>query len=580
MHKYKIVYVNLWLTYGQSWSVRTSYILQFIGRMVKLIVLPLAISMIITNLSKQNYSGAYRGVVFFVSFSFLLGLITTIVRLIGLRGENTIYAQETASYFQKLVLTDIEYFNSNLSGYLTSATRDYVDSSIAIVRHLRNQYMTTILSILFPVCVILWFNTILGLVTVFLCVAMAIFMILASRKIDSYRKRSRELHKINSGKISDTISNILAIKSTAQENNCIKQVKINATTEARAFTRRFIVQAKFGAYREFFTVLTFLILLSLTVKLMSSGSINITTAVLVITYTATILTGIYSLSGDIDEHDDLVDKILPAFDILNRQNIIQDKPNPIALRNIKGDIEFDSVDFAYNKAGEQDVFRNFSLSIPHGQKLGVVGLSGSGKSTLTKLLLRFNDVDNGRVLIDGIDIRDVRQTDLRRNIAYVPQEPILFHTSIHGNVSVSRPDASNEQIEHALKSAHASQFVSKLSDGIDSVVGERGVKLSGGQKQRIAIARAVLQDAPIFILDEATSALDSESEQIIKDSFTDILRGKTAIVAAHRLSTLSDMDRIIVIEKGHIVEDGTHQQLVDYGGVYAKLWKHQQRFTS
>ncbi len=217
------------------------------------------------------------------------------------------------------------------------------------------------------------------------------------------------------------------------------------------------------------------------------------------------------------------------------------------------------------------------MKIPRGQKLGVVGVSGAGKSTLAKLILRFEDITNGSVTIDGVDVRSVAQSDLHRQIAYVPQEPLLLHNSILNNVTLSDPDASEEEVIRALKRAHAMEFVEKLPAGLDSIVGERGVKLSGGQKQRVAIARALLQNAPIIVLDEATSALDSESEQIIKDSFRDILRGKTAVVVAHRLSTLSDMDRIIVIDNGKIIEDGTHDELLENGKLYAKLWRKQYR---
>jgi ATP-binding cassette subfamily B protein len=299
--------------------------------------------------------------------------------------------------------------------------------------------------------------------------------------------------------------------------------------------------------------------------------------VIVTTYTFTILTAIYSLSEDLDQHDDLVDQIIPAFEILNRQNVVTDPARPKKLGKVRGEITLRNVGFAYEK--DQPVLRDLSLHIPAGQKVGVVGMSGAGKSTLAKLLLRFNDVNDGSVEVDGTDVRKLRQTELRQNIAYVPQEPLLFHASIKENVLLAQPDATDAEIRKALKQAHAWDFVTTLPEGMDSIVGERGVKLSGGQKQRVAIARAVLRKAPIIILDEATSALDSESEQIIKNSFATILKGKTAVVIAHRLSTLSEMDRIVVIEGGRCVEDGSHEELLAQGGIYAQLWNRQLKHT-
>lgn len=548
--------------------------------MVKLIVLPVAISLIITSISRQDYGSAYRAVAFYVVFSFLLGVLNPLVKYIATHGENPVYNHQTGQYFAKLVSSDIEFFNSNLSGYLTSATRQYVDSCIILVRNIRNTYMNTVLGVLFPLIVILWLDVWLGLIALVLTFIMGIYLIWSSHVITPYRTEAREQYKYNSGKMADIISNILAVKATAQENQYTLDTKKRAARESAIFNKRYAVQAKMIAWREAITVITFLLLLSATVYKISHGSIALTAAILIITYTTTILTSIYALADNLDEHDDLVDKIMPAFEILNRTNTINDPANPLPFTNVKGAIEFRDVSFAYDtKQHEVPVFDHFSLTVPHGQKLGVVGVSGAGKSTLTKLLLRFDDTLDGAVLIDNTNIKTIRQSDLRRNIAFVPQEPILFHTSIRDNVCVSRPDATDEEIEKALKIAHASGFVHELKDGLDSVVGERGVKLSGGQKQRIAIARAVLQNAPIMVLDEATSALDSESEQIIKESFSDILRGKTAIVAAHRLSTLSEMDRIIVINNGKIIEDGTHDDLVALSGTYAKLWRHQQRIT-
>jgi ATP-binding cassette subfamily B protein len=221
------------------------------------------------------------------------------------------------------------------------------------------------------------------------------------------------------------------------------------------------------------------------------------------------------------------------------------------------------------------LFDNFNLAVRAGEKVGIVGVSGSGKTTLTKLLMRFADPTSGAITIDGTNIATVSQASLHDAIAYVPQEPLLFHRSVAENISYSKPGSSDADIRVAAKKAHADTFIKDLADGYDTLVGERGVKLSGGQRQRIAIARAILKDAPILVLDEATSALDSESEKLIQASLDSLMSDRTSVVIAHRLSTIAKLDRIIVLEHGEIVEDGSHDELLKNNGVYANLWKRQ-----
>ena len=273
---------------------------------------------------------------------------------------------------------------------------------------------------------------------------------------------------------------------------------------------------------------------------------------------------------------------------LSKPHTVIDKSGASALTVSQGQIDFDHVDFNYGRSGnktnaadsEHKLLDGFNLTIKAGEKIGLVGRSGAGKSTLVNLLLRFYDVDGGAILIDQQNIREVTQESLRQQIGMVTQDTSLLHRTVRENIAYGRPDATDEQIIDAAKQAHAWEFIQNLSDvkgnvGLDTQVGERGVKLSGGQRQRIAIARVMLKNAPILLLDEATSALDSEVEHAITDSLNDMMAGKTVIAIAHRLSTIASMDRLVVMDKGQIVEQGSHTELLAKGGVYAKLWARQ-----
>jgi len=263
---------------------------------------------------------------------------------------------------------------------------------------------------------------------------------------------------------------------------------------------------------------------------------------------------------------------------LSKPQLVVDQPGAKSLRVTKGEVRFERVGFHYGKGA--GVIDHLDLTIRPGEKIGVVGRSGAGKSTLVNLLLRFYDLESGRILIDGQDISTVSQESLRAQIGMVTQDTSLLHRSVRDNILYGRPDATEAELLAAAQQAEALEFIETLTDpngrkGLDAQVGERGVKLSGGQRQRIAIARVLLKDAPILILDEATSALDSEVEAAIQNSLYRLMQGKTVIAIAHRLSTIAAMDRLIVMDKGHIVEQGSHAELLQAGGIYAQLWAHQ-----
>ena len=278
--------------------------------------------------------------------------------------------------------------------------------------------------------------------------------------------------------------------------------------------------------------------------------------------------------------------VVDGMGTLSQSLQVTDEKGAKPLVVTKGDIEFNNMNFSYAMAdkegnvSQQRIINDLNLNIKAGEKVGLVGRSGAGKSTLVNALMRFYDLESGSIKIDGQDISKVQQETLRANIAMVTQDTSLLHRSVRENILYGRPDASEEDLQHAITKAEAHAFIQGLADlegntGLDAQVGERGVKLSGGQRQRIAIARVLLKNAPILLLDEATSALDSEVEAAIQHSLYQLMEGKTVIAIAHRLSTIAAMDRLIVIDNGEIVEQGSHQELIDHQGIYAQLWSHQ-----
>jgi ATP-binding cassette, subfamily B, bacterial len=303
--------------------------------------------------------------------------------------------------------------------------------------------------------------------------------------------------------------------------------------------------------------------------------------VMITALTSSLLQTAYNLGQRIPEFYDQLGSARESIGTLIVPATIVDRPGAPELKVRRGAIHFEHVAFAYDapskdKAGHaRNVVKAFELTIPAGQRVGLVGPSGAGKTTLMGLLLRMHDVAEGAIRIDDQDIREVTQESLRRSIALIPQDTTLFHRSLIENIRYGRPGATDDEVELAARRAHAHAFIVELDHGYDTLVGERGIKLSGGQRQRIAIARAILKDAPILLLDEATSALDSHSEHIIQAAMREAMANKTVIAIAHRLSTVMDMDRLIVLDRGSIVADGSHGDLLRQGGLYAELWRRQ-----
>jgi ABC-type multidrug transport system fused ATPase/permease subunit len=303
------------------------------------------------------------------------------------------------------------------------------------------------------------------------------------------------------------------------------------------------------------------------------ATITVGDFLLIMTLMIQLIRNVFDMANALPDTYDMIGSIRDSLDMLIVPRDIRDRAGATDLVVTRGEVVFDQVDFLYDR--KKSVFRGLTLTVAPGQRVGLIGHSGAGKSTLATLLMRLYDIQGGSIAIDGQNIAEVTQRSLRESIALIPQDAVLFHRTLIENIRYGRPDASDDEVFLAARRAHAHEFIAALPLGYETLVGERGVKLSGGQRQRIAIARALLKDAPILILDEATSALDSESEALIQSAMREAMTGKTVIAIAHRLSTLAHLERLIVLDKGHIVEDGSHAELLARGAAYAALWKRQ-----
>lgn len=376
------------------------------------------------------------------------------------------------------------------------------------------------------------------------------------------------------GWLADMITNIVTVKSYAGEAYEREQaMNVSAFWRGRALRtmRGFLTVS--SVYATLGTILTTAALIAAIIA-SEHQLLSIAMVYLSLTYTFTVARQLWEMNSIMRHYNRVMGDAHDMVEILETPTGLVDR-NTKELTVKKGSVQINGMSFAHDHGDGVHIFNNLNLEIKPGERIGLVGHSGSGKSSLVRLLLRFSDIDAGSILIDGQNIAKLTQKSLREHIAYVPQEPLLFHRSLRDNIRYGNKDASDEAVEQAARRANAHEFISTLPEGYDTLVGERGVKLSGGQRQRIAIARAILKDAPILILDEATSALDSESEKLIQASLEELMNDRTSIVIAHRLSTIAKLDRIIVMENGSVKEDGSHSELLKKSGVYANLWKHQ-----
>jgi ATP-binding cassette, subfamily B, bacterial len=363
------------------------------------------------------------------------------------------------------------------------------------------------------------------------------------------------------------------IKSFTAETYESDRVYQESEAYRRSNGRAIALSVAFQPVLRFFILMGFVLTLYLGGREVLQENLTVGTYGFMVFIVQDLLWPFTELSEIMDEYQRAMASVRRVMGLLDTPIAIPHGDHPLPLNTVRGEVQFDDITFAYN--GRNNVIKQLSLHIPAGTTIGIVGATGSGKSTLVKLLLRFYEVQSGRILIDGIDIRNINLFDLRQCTGWVSQDVFLFHGTVAENIRYGSFDATHQQIIQAAKLAEAHEFIEQLPQGYDTIVGERGQKLSGGQRQRLAIARAILKDPPILILDEATSAVDNETEAAIQKSLQVITQNRTTIAIAHRLSTIRHSNCIYVMEQGKIVEQGTHEELLNLNGIYAGLWRVQ-----
>jgi ATP-binding cassette subfamily B protein len=487
--------------------------------------------------------------------------------------ESGVMSSLNADAFSYLIGHSYHFFSSQFTGTLTRRVRKFSDAFETLFDSIMLQFLPTALFVMGAVTILFIRNHTLGLLLGIWAVLFVTFQVYVAKLRQPVRIARAEEDSRMTGTLADALSNqttISLFSGRKFENKRFSEaiLKWRKATMLSWNTDELI----WGALGLLIVGINIGMLYGAVIY-WERGLLTIGDFVLIQAYLLTTFQQLIGINRNLRRFYDSYADASEMVQILNTPYDVKDLPASTQLSVGDRAINFTDVDFFFNET--RPVLSDFNLHISGSEKVAFVGPSGAGKSTITKLLLRFYDVSKGHVTIDGQDIAHVTQDSLREAVAFVPQEPILFHRSLMENIRYGRRDATDEEVIEASKKAHCHEFISGFPEQYETFVGERGVKLSGGERQRVAIARAILKNAPILVLDEATSSLDSESERFIQEALDILMEGKTVIVIAHRLSTIMKMDRIIVVDGGQIAAQGTHEELLQQGGLYQKLWNIQ-----
>jgi ATP-binding cassette subfamily B protein len=466
-----------------------------------------------------------------------------------------------------------QFFQDNLAGRIASQITRLADNIEDIIHDMSRHMIRALIQLIITFISMYMVNPKFFYALLIWFLVFTFFSLRQSKKVANLSEGHAAAESIVSGQLVDSITNSVNVRIFGRGDYEISYIEKALLLTKKTFQDKEMFYIKLRLFQGISLTVMLAVMLYFLVQLRIDQSVSIGDFALILVLSVDVGFMVRWALEQVEELNKAVGKCHQSLSILMAPLGIEDKENAPGLVLTNGQIKFDNVKFHYK--GTEALFQNKSVTIEAGQKVGLVGFSGSGKSTFVNLILRLYDVTDGKIMIDNQDIREVTQDSLRQNIGMIPQDPSLFHRSLMDNIRYGRIEATDAEVIEAAKQAHAHGFISKLPQGYDSLVGERGVKLSGGQRQRIAIARAILKNAPILILDEATSQLDSVTEIDIQESLWALMQGKTTIVIAHRLSTLLHMNRILVFDQGKIIEDGAHNELIEKGGLYKNLWNAQ-----
>ncbi|MCP2238981.1 ABC transporter ATP-binding protein [Thermoanaerobacterium thermosaccharolyticum] len=539
------------------------------------LVFPMVTRNVINNvIPNKDFSLIYRFAILLAIMYFGRMILEYIVGYYGhVLGVNIEYdmRKDAFAHLQKL---SMNYYDNTKTGYIMSRVVNDLNEIAEVAHHGPEDLFLSIIRIIGTFILLLTIDVRLTLVVFTIIPFMFLYMYVYNNKFEIIWKNVRETQAQMNATLEESITGIRVVKSFVRER--FEKLKFDNKSSMYKSARSKAVKhiGIFDSSVNFLSNISVVITLAAGGYFISKGLINTGDLVAYIIYISQFLQPLTVLLRFVEQYQQGMAGFRRFVELMDTEPEIADKKGAIELKDVKGDIEFDNVTFSYDN--KREVLSGINLKIKHGETVAIVGPSGAGKTTLLSLIPRFYEIDAGSIKIDGIDIRDVKLSSLRENIGIVQQDVFLFSGTIKENIAYGNLNASDEDIINASKAANAHDFIMELKDGYDTYIGERGVKLSGGQKQRISIARMFLKNPPILILDEATSSLDNKSESIIQQSIENLSKNRTTLIIAHRLGTIRNAKRIIVLTENGIEEEGTHEELMNRKGVYYNLYNYQQ----